>query len=286
MIYLTQNLFPQGKASRDIALNCHYLVLFNNPVDRQQISLLARRIQPSTPERFMKVYEAAVDKPYGNLLIDLKANTPERERLKPNVLEQTSLGEKKMPVLQRETSMETEEDDTDTDEEMPVLQPEENVQRGGAALYYTEYPPPWYQQQQRGRGLKRKIERQESEEEDKKSSITLWKRLFMPIVIEKIREDIDKRVEEYIEEGTEADKANVLAYNEHLPEMRRLLMQQYLDFELHSLALERDWMNQLIQDTAQRLNLEYRMGDVESMKKATEMRIYLMDDILSYKEDI
>ena len=146
-----------------------------------------------------------------------------------------------MPVLQRETSMETEEDDTDTDKEMPVLEPEENVQKGGAALYYTEYPPPWYQQQQRGRGLKRKIERQESEEEDKKSSITLWKRLFMPIAIEEIREDIDKRVKEYIEEGKEADKANVLAYNEYLLEMRRLLMQQYLNIELQSLVQERGW---------------------------------------------
>ena len=36
LVYLTQNLFPQGKACRDIILN------------RQQVATLARRIYPST----------------------------------------------------------------------------------------------------------------------------------------------------------------------------------------------------------------------------------------------
>jgi hypothetical protein len=38
-IYVVQNQFAQGKASRDVSLNCQYLVLFNSPVDRHQISL-------------------------------------------------------------------------------------------------------------------------------------------------------------------------------------------------------------------------------------------------------
>ena len=46
IVYLTQNLFPQGKACRDIALNTQYLVLLNNPIDRQQVATLARRIYP------------------------------------------------------------------------------------------------------------------------------------------------------------------------------------------------------------------------------------------------
>ena len=41
VIYLTQNLFPQGKACRDIALNTKYMVLFNNPIHRQQVANLA-----------------------------------------------------------------------------------------------------------------------------------------------------------------------------------------------------------------------------------------------------
>ena len=44
VIYLTQNLFPQGEACRDIALKTQYMVLFNNPINRQQVAKLARRI--------------------------------------------------------------------------------------------------------------------------------------------------------------------------------------------------------------------------------------------------
>jgi hypothetical protein len=53
VILLLQNLFPQGKAARDIALNSQYLILFNNPIDRHQIVLLARRIYPKNPDKLM-----------------------------------------------------------------------------------------------------------------------------------------------------------------------------------------------------------------------------------------
>ena len=59
IVYLTQNVFPQGKACRDIALNTQYLVLFNNPIDRQQVAALARRIYSSTSAMFMKRFEEA-----------------------------------------------------------------------------------------------------------------------------------------------------------------------------------------------------------------------------------
>ena len=75
IVYLTQNVFPQGKACRDIALNTEYLVLFNNPIDRQQVATLARRIYPSTSAMFMKRFEEATSRPYGYLVIDLKSST-------------------------------------------------------------------------------------------------------------------------------------------------------------------------------------------------------------------
>jgi hypothetical protein len=62
-IYVVQNLFAQGKASRDVALNCQYLVLFNSPVDRHQISMLARRIYPGNTDKLLKRYEEAVSRP-------------------------------------------------------------------------------------------------------------------------------------------------------------------------------------------------------------------------------
>ena len=59
VVYLTKKLFPQGKACRDIILNTQYMVLYNNPIDRQQEATLARRIYPSTSTVFMKRFEQA-----------------------------------------------------------------------------------------------------------------------------------------------------------------------------------------------------------------------------------
>merc|ERR1711973_1047339 len=41
---------------------------------------------PGGTETFMRKYEEAVSRPYGYLLVDLKPNTPERCRLRTNVL--------------------------------------------------------------------------------------------------------------------------------------------------------------------------------------------------------
>ena len=88
IVYLTQNLFPQGKACRDIALNTtQYLVLFNNPIDRQKVATLARRIYPSTSAIFMKRFEQATSRPYGYLVVDLKSSTPEQDRLHTDIFE-------------------------------------------------------------------------------------------------------------------------------------------------------------------------------------------------------
>ena len=44
VIYIMQNLFHQGKGSRSIRHNSHYLVLFKNPGDKLQILTLAKQM--------------------------------------------------------------------------------------------------------------------------------------------------------------------------------------------------------------------------------------------------
>ena len=85
IVYLTQNVFPQGQACRDIALNTQWLVLFNNPIDRQQVSTLARRIYRSTSAAFMRKFEDATARPYVYLVIDLKSGTSEQDRLQTDI---------------------------------------------------------------------------------------------------------------------------------------------------------------------------------------------------------
>ena len=86
LIYIVQNLFHQGKGSRSISLNSHYLVLFKNPRDKLQILTLAKQIYPGQTELFLHQYEEAVKRPFGYLLIDLKTITQDNCRLRTNVL--------------------------------------------------------------------------------------------------------------------------------------------------------------------------------------------------------
>ena len=134
VVYLTQNLFPQGKACRDIILNTQYMVLFNNPIDRQQVATLARRIYPSTSAVFMKRFERATSYPYGHLVIDLKSDTAEKDRLHTEIFDTAKRMDEKMA-----------ED------------------RGSVGTQYEEE-----EEEERGGGLRkrRRIEEEEEEEED------------------------------------------------------------------------------------------------------------------------
>jgi hypothetical protein len=51
IIYIVQNIFHQGKEMRNISLNYHYIVLFKSPRDKEQISMLARQINPGRVQR-------------------------------------------------------------------------------------------------------------------------------------------------------------------------------------------------------------------------------------------
>ena len=46
IIYVVQNIFHQGKKTRNISLNAHYIVLFKSPRYKQQIYMLARQVNP------------------------------------------------------------------------------------------------------------------------------------------------------------------------------------------------------------------------------------------------
>ena len=75
IIYIVQNIFRQGKEMRNISLNAHYIVLFKSPRDKQQISMLARQVNPGRVQEFMRSYEDATSRPHGYLMLDLKPTT-------------------------------------------------------------------------------------------------------------------------------------------------------------------------------------------------------------------
>ena len=86
VVFLLQNVYFQGKIMRTLSLNASYLVLFKNPRDKLQMMTLGKQMYPGKTEQFLQKYEAAVQRPYGYLFVDLKPSTPEGCRLRTNVL--------------------------------------------------------------------------------------------------------------------------------------------------------------------------------------------------------
>ena len=150
IVYLTQNLFPQGKACRYIALNTQYMVLFNNPIDRQQVANLARRIYPSTSSLFMKRFEQATSHPYGYLMIDLKSDTPEKDRLHTEIFEMAKSIDKKMAADEESIdAYDIEEEDKSggglrkrrRNEEEEEEEEEEEMEEGNTSVTKLDLPP-------------------------------------------------------------------------------------------------------------------------------------------------
>ena len=80
-ILISQNSFHQGRQSRNISLNAHYILLFHNPRDLTQVNTLTRQMYPGKSQQFFRKYRDIVFKPHASALIDLKPNTPEGDRI-------------------------------------------------------------------------------------------------------------------------------------------------------------------------------------------------------------
>ena len=85
VIAINQNLYFNKDPTQ--RRNCHYLVMFNNPVDQQQVMTLARQMYPGNPQNLLKHFQEATSRPYGYLVIDLKPFTPEHLRMRTNVFD-------------------------------------------------------------------------------------------------------------------------------------------------------------------------------------------------------
>lgn len=82
IFFITQNIFFQGKSNRTITLNAKYMVLFKKPRDKLQIVTLACQMYPGNVQFFLESFQDATAKPYGYLMVDLNASTPESFRLR------------------------------------------------------------------------------------------------------------------------------------------------------------------------------------------------------------
>uniref|UniRef100_A0ABD2WZR4 Uncharacterized protein n=1 Tax=Trichogramma kaykai TaxID=54128 RepID=A0ABD2WZR4_9HYME len=82
VIFLTQNIFHQGKGQRDISLNTKYIVLFKNPRDRAQIWHLAQQVFPEDPKFLVEAFTDATRLPHSYLFLDLTQSTRDELRFR------------------------------------------------------------------------------------------------------------------------------------------------------------------------------------------------------------
>jgi len=91
VIFITQNLFHQGKQMRNLHLNSQYLILMKNTRDISQIDVLGRQLKLT--RSLEEAYKDATKKPFGYLLIDFKQTTPKEYILKTRLTpEETTEG--------------------------------------------------------------------------------------------------------------------------------------------------------------------------------------------------
>jgi septin family protein len=83
VIQIVQNAFFDGL--RTSRINTDYLVLFKNPADQLNVSVIARQLFPRNTRYFLESYADATAEPHGYLFIDLTQYTPDKFRLKTNI---------------------------------------------------------------------------------------------------------------------------------------------------------------------------------------------------------
>lgn len=86
IIFIVHNIFHQGREMRNMSLNTHYILLFKNPRDNQQIATIARQMKPGKWQYIVEAFEDATSKPHGYLLLDMKPDTPEELRIRTGIL--------------------------------------------------------------------------------------------------------------------------------------------------------------------------------------------------------
>jgi hypothetical protein len=71
IIMLMQSIFPKGTYARTISLNCHYMILFSNKRDRNQVKVLGSQLMPGRSPYFTDSYKKATSNAWGYLVIDI-----------------------------------------------------------------------------------------------------------------------------------------------------------------------------------------------------------------------
>ena len=83
VVLTAQNLY--NKNLREISLNAQVVVLFKNVRDSNQIACFFRQVYPKKSRQVLDCYKDAVREPFSYLLVDLRQDTHDSERLRAKI---------------------------------------------------------------------------------------------------------------------------------------------------------------------------------------------------------
>ena len=88
VIYLCQDLFPNGKFAKTISRNAHYIVAFKNPRDQLGMRNLLLQSFPTRWQEVMETYRKVTDRPFGYMLLDLHPTSQDDQRILSHLLKE------------------------------------------------------------------------------------------------------------------------------------------------------------------------------------------------------
>ena len=86
VLYLCQDLFPNGKYAKTISRNAHYITVFKNPRDQLGMRNLLLQSFPTQWQDVLETYRKATDRPFGYLLLDLHPASQDDARVLSHAL--------------------------------------------------------------------------------------------------------------------------------------------------------------------------------------------------------
>lgn len=85
VVYLSQNLFNQGRYAKTIALNSANFVLFRNPRDMRQLLTFASQILPGQTQYFLDCFTKSTQRMYNYILVDLSSHRDRKYLLRTGI---------------------------------------------------------------------------------------------------------------------------------------------------------------------------------------------------------
>ena len=86
ILYLCQDLFPNGKFAKTISRNAHYVVAFKNPRDQLGIRNLLLQSFPTRWQEVLDTFRKVTERPFGYMLLDLHPASKDDQRVLSHLL--------------------------------------------------------------------------------------------------------------------------------------------------------------------------------------------------------